>query len=166
MPTKTIKQNLNSGTYFMTFTVLHWYYIFDRHSRWDILKESLNYCTKNKALSIYAYIFMLNHPHLIAKSHDMAGFTRDFKKYTAQELMRNLKKTEPMMADLFKTDDGRYRIWQKGNLPILLENDSAYYQKVEYIERNPVKRGYVERPEYWRYSSANPNSPVICKTLG
>ena len=27
-------------------------------------------------------------------------------------------------------------------------------QKLEYIHDNPVKRGYVDRPEYWRYSSA------------
>ncbi|HPN34387.1 MAG TPA: hypothetical protein PK843_07735 [bacterium] len=25
---------------------------------------------------------------------------------------------------------------------------------MEYIHFNPVRRGYVERPEYWKYSSA------------
>jgi len=27
-------------------------------------------------------------------------------------------------------------------------------QKIECIHQNPVRRGYVERPEYWKYSSA------------
>ena len=27
-------------------------------------------------------------------------------------------------------------------------------QKVEYIHNNPVKKGYVDRHEHWRYSSA------------
>jgi putative transposase len=27
-------------------------------------------------------------------------------------------------------------------------------QKVEYIHYNPVRRGYVDDPEVWRYSSA------------
>ncbi|MEX0721109.1 MAG: hypothetical protein WD059_10605 [Balneolaceae bacterium] len=27
-------------------------------------------------------------------------------------------------------------------------------QKIEYIHHNPVKRGYVDRPVHWRYSSA------------
>ena len=27
-------------------------------------------------------------------------------------------------------------------------------QKIEYIHNNPVRRGYVTRPEYWQYSSA------------
>jgi len=27
-------------------------------------------------------------------------------------------------------------------------------QKLDYIHYNPVKRGYVDLPEHWRYSSA------------
>ena len=27
-------------------------------------------------------------------------------------------------------------------------------QKLDYIHYNPVKRGYVDVPEHWRYSSA------------
>ena len=27
-------------------------------------------------------------------------------------------------------------------------------EKRDYIHRNPVKRGYVDIPEHWRYSSA------------
>lgn len=27
-------------------------------------------------------------------------------------------------------------------------------QKLEYIHNNPVKRGYVDHPEHWRWSSA------------
>jgi len=27
-------------------------------------------------------------------------------------------------------------------------------EKIRYIHENPVKRGYVDQPEHWRYSSA------------
>ena len=27
-------------------------------------------------------------------------------------------------------------------------------QKIEYIHQNPVKRGFVDKAEHWRYSSA------------
>ncbi len=33
-------------------------------------------------------------------------------------------------------------------------NEKMLVQKIEYIHFNPVKRGYVESPEHWRYSSA------------
>ncbi len=29
-----------------------------------------------------------------------------------------------------------------------------YAQKAEYIHYNPVRRGYVDQPEHWNYSSA------------
>lgn len=28
------------------------------------------------------------------------------------------------------------------------------FQKIEYVHNNPVRKGYVEAPEYWTYSSA------------
>jgi hypothetical protein len=28
------------------------------------------------------------------------------------------------------------------------------HQKIDYIHENPVRRGWVEAPEHWRYSSA------------
>jgi hypothetical protein len=33
-------------------------------------------------------------------------------------------------------------------------------QKVEYVHNNPVRKGYVRRPEYWIWSSANQDSEV------
>jgi len=33
-------------------------------------------------------------------------------------------------------------------------SEAVMRQKLDYIHYNPVKRGYVDRPEHWRYSSA------------
>ena len=42
----------------------------------------LNYCQKQKGLKLYAYVFVLNHLHIIASSPDTIAFVRDFKKFT------------------------------------------------------------------------------------
>ena len=34
-------------------------------------------------------------------------------------------------------------------------------QKLDYIHHNPVKRGYVDQPEHWRYSSARNYASVM-----
>jgi putative transposase len=34
------------------------------------------------------------------------------------------------------------------------QNDAVMRQKIDYIHHNPVKRGYVDEAEHWRYSSA------------
>ena len=35
-----------------------------------------------------------------------------------------------------------------------MANQEMLVQKLAYIHDNPVKRGYVDKPEDWRYSSA------------
>jgi putative transposase len=50
--------------------------------------------------------------------------------------------------------DREYQLWQEGSQPKEIQNDEMMRQKLEYIHYNPVKRGYVDLPEHWRYSSA------------
>jgi len=38
--------------------------------------------------------------------------------------------------------------------PEWIQDENMMRQKVEYIHGNPVERGYVDRAEHWRYSSA------------
>jgi len=38
--------------------------------------------------------------------------------------------------------------------PEWIQNEEMMRQKIEYIHRNPVERGYVDQAEHWRYSSA------------
>ncbi len=147
---------MNKGIYFLTFTVLRWYYLFDRHNRWDILLESLRYCQKQKGLKVYGWVFMLNHLHLIARSDDVIGFVRDFKKFTSKELKKNIQATEPTVLDLFEEGE-KYEFWQKTNMPEMIESEAFFLQKLQYIENNPVKKKYVKKPEDWIYSSANPD---------
>jgi len=47
-----------------------------------------------------------------------------------------------------------YQVWQEGSHPVLIQSREMMLQRVEYIHNNPVRRGYVECPWYWRYSSA------------
>ena len=101
MPSIRIAKKRNSGFYYLTFTIRNWYYIFDRHNRFAILAESVKYCQKHKGLKLYAYVFMLNHIHLIASSDDMIGFVRDFKKFTSKEIQKNIIINMPKVFQLY-----------------------------------------------------------------
>jgi len=160
MPSVRIDKNLNSEIYFLTFTVKNWYYVFDRHNRFEILAESIRYYQKHKGLKLFAYVFMLNHLHLIANSSDMIGFVRDFKSYTSREIQRNIIAFEPDVLQLFEVEKGKYELWQKTNMPKMIESATFFQQKMDYIEENPVRKQYVEKPEHWFWSSANPHSAI------
>lgn len=155
MPSARINTNNNRGFYFITLTVKNWYYLFDRYNRWSILAQSLFYCINNKNLSLYGFVFMLNHIHLLFISPDAAGFIRDFKRFTASEMKKNILNNEPQVLKLFMDKEGIFTLWQKTNMPILIESEKVFLQKLEYIHNNPVRKSYVERPEYWYWSSAN-----------
>ncbi len=160
MPSIRIPRDAASGFYYLTFTVRNWYYIFDRHNRFDILGNALRYCRENRGLRLYAYVFMLNHMHLVVASHDAIGFVRDFKSHTSKELLRNMIATEPHVLNLFEVEKGRHEFWARTNMPKAVESEGFLLQKVEYVHNNPVRKGYVKRPECWIWSSANPESDV------
>jgi hypothetical protein len=46
------------------------------------------------------------------------------------------------------------QLWQEGSQPKAITNDAMLLQKLEYAHNNPVKRGYIDEPVHWRYSSA------------
>ena len=118
MPSVRVPKELKEGIFFLTFTVHRWYYLFDRHNRWDILTDSLKYCQANKGLQIYHFVFMLNHLHLIAKSCDIPGF---------------IMETEPHILKLFE-ENGEYHFWQKTNMPEVIRSVDFYLAKARYHE--------------------------------
>ncbi len=152
-----IRNDLNNGLYFVTCTVKNWYYIFDRCNRWNILLDSLKFCQQHKNLKIYAWVFMLNHIHLLVESGNMNGFLRDFKTFTSKEMKQNILANEPRLLTLFESKNG-FQFWQPTNMPEKIETIRFFEQKYDYIHFNPVRKSYVNNPAHWRYSSANPEN--------
>ena len=165
MPSVRISKEVNESIYFLTFTVKHWYYVLDRYNRWDILADSLKFFQDRRGLKIFGYVFMVNHIHLLIQSPDAMGSVRDFKKFTARKILENIQKTEPSILKLFSTENGAHEFWSKTNMPELIEADKFFAQKLNYIHDNPVRRNYVEKQEYWHWSSANSNGKISISSV-
>jgi hypothetical protein len=68
---------------------------------------------------------------------------------------RILEKEYPyFMTKMRHKIDQRYQLWQEGSHPEQIQSDEMMIQKLEYMHYNPVRRGYVDDPTHWRYSSA------------
>ncbi len=48
---------------------------------------------------------------------------------------------------------GEKKIWQRRFWEHLIRDESDLQSHMDYIHYNPVKHGYVRRPEEWKYSS-------------
>lgn len=84
-----------------------------------------------------------------------------FKSFTAHRLIQLLEQEKALtiLRRLKRTRvanrQGRiHQQWQEGSHPQLIQGVEMLRQKLEYIHNNPVKRGYVDTPECWRWSSA------------
>jgi putative transposase len=146
--------------HFVTCTVLHWIPVFTRPATVDILLDSLRFLMQD-GLKVYAFVILENHLHLVVQSEDLARDLARFKSYTAKQLIGYLSDNQvtqilEQLAFYKKAhkEDRGYQFWQEGSHPEWLQNDEMMRQKVNYIHENPVKRGYVDLPEHWRYSSA------------
>jgi len=147
--------------HFITFTVLHWIPIFTNTKSVSIVIDSLKYLQKSDNLKIYAYVILENHLHLVASSDDLPKTIKKFKSYTAREIIKllqkeNIKTILDQLAFYKKAHKTHteYQVWQEGFQPKLIQNEKIMIEKIKYIHNNPVKRGYVDEPKHWRYSSA------------
>jgi REP element-mobilizing transposase RayT len=147
--------------HFLTCTVINWMPLFTRPQTVDIILSALQYRQQHNGWKIYGYVILENHLHLIVQSEDLFTELPRFKSYTARQLIDYLKecKAERLLKQMaffcksHKTDR-EHQCWEEGSHPQLIQNVEMLRQKLDYIHFNPVKRGYVDEPTHWRYSSA------------
>jgi len=149
------------GIYFITSTIVEWLPIFTSETYFEIVIDSLKYCMNNMGLNLYAFVILDNHFHLISFSADMSKTVASLRKFTARKILDKLQMDNKewllnQLAFYKKKNkiESDYQVWQEGVHPELIQNHEMFLQKIEYIHNNPVKRGLVDVPEHWRYSSA------------
>lgn len=147
--------------YFITANIMFGLPLFSNRNAANIIIENLRFMQKEREVTLIAYVIMENHLHAILQSKDLAYKVGRFKSYSARRIIdlfkqnghtRWLRRLEEVKPEA-KTDRD-YQLWQVDNHPKQINGDDMMRQKIEYIHNNPVKRGYVDRPEDWRYSSA------------
>lgn len=150
-----------TAPYFLTCTVLNWTPLFTRSATVQIILDTLNYRQQGRDFKIYAYVILENHLHLVAQSPCLTKEIASFKSYTAHYLIDYLKQQNAIrileQLHAFKKQhktDRHYQVWEEGSHPEEIQTQTMLQQKIEYIHNNPVKRGYVDEPAHWRYSSA------------
>jgi putative transposase len=151
----------NASPYFLTCTIVGWLPVLMRPAAVQTIFESWHFLQERRRLQIYGYVILENHLHLIASSGDLSKEVGDFKSYTARRIIDLLIEAKvALLLDQLKSHkawhktDREYQLWQEGSHPQQIQSAAMMRQKLEYIHRNPVERGYVDEPMHWRYSSA------------
>ena len=149
--------------YFCTDTIVGWQNVFASPDFFNIIVNSLKHCQKKKGLRVHGYVIMPNHIHSILSARDgnLSDILRDFKRFSSQRISEMLRTSSNERLLKFIGTAARragkgntFKVWQSGSHPEAITSRHFSFQELNYIHNNPVRKGYVARPEHWLYTSA------------
>ncbi|QXI26859.1 REP-associated tyrosine transposase [Pseudomonas vanderleydeniana] len=147
--------------HFLTCTVMEWLPLFTRPALVSLLLESWRYQQAYQGLRLHGYVVLENHLHFVAQAPELNRCLSSFKSFTARRIIDQLQQDNAQRAlqrlrfsKRAHKRDRVYQLWQEGSHAELVCSERVMREKLDYIHHNPVKRGYVDLAEHWRYSSA------------
>lgn len=146
---------------FITITNHNWLPVLKNDYHKDIVIEALKKRVENQQITIYAFVIMPNHMHLIWQLHDginKMNFQRDFLKFAARSLLWFMRMNNDTILPLLEVNarDRKFQVWKRNSLSIDLYSEKVLLQKLHYIHQNPIKEKWklAVSPEDYKYSSA------------
>lgn len=147
--------------YFITNTIVEGYPIFAQPQAADIVLNALSFLQEERDTRLYSYVIMENHIHMVLQTERLSSIIQAFKSWTARAIIDDFAMTGRyyQLGKLKEAKnpshiDSVHQLWQEGFHPKHIYSTNMMIQKIEYIHQNPVKRGFVDHQEDWRYSSA------------
>lgn len=98
---------------------------------------------------LFGYVIMPEHVHLVLHPPDdmkLGLVIREIKSRSAREYFKGLSIGRP---------DAKRVFWQRRCYDHNCRTSQSVLEKIEYCHNNPVKRGLVEHPGEWKWSSYN-----------
>ncbi|MEO8173445.1 MAG: transposase [Sediminibacterium sp.] len=148
-------------TQFITITCLKWLPVLQNDHHKAIIIEALQNRVAKQQVTIYAFVIMPNHMHIIWQLHDgiiRENFQRDFLKFTARAILQFIRMNEDKIIKELKVKapDRNYQVWERNSLRVDLYSEKIFIQKMNYMHSNPVQQKWrlADLPGNYRFSSA------------
>lgn len=112
-------------------------------------------------LTVYGYAILEDRVHLVASAGDLPKAIEALKSTAGSRIVEFLQsqQSRSVLRQLNRCQaedqaEDSYRLWEDGDPPEPIHNRETMQEKLDFVHRNPVQRGYVSDPTQWRYSSA------------
>jgi len=139
MPTGLWRFNTTGGLHFLTFSCYRRQAFLASPSARDCFERSLEQARVRYRFYVAAYVVMPEHVHLLLtapENETLAAAMQAIKQSVSRKLIGD-----------------REHFWQARYYDFNVWSREKRIEKLKYIHRNPVRRGLVERPEDWAWSS-------------
>ena len=133
--------SVSDKIYFWTATINKWFDLLAPDENKQLIADSLKYLSDGKYITIYAFVIMPNHVHIIWKQNKLNGKETpkgSFLKYTAHKLLAWLEMKGKSEFYRVERTNKKYEIWQPNSLPIEIFSLEMAKQKLDYVHYNPV----------------------------
>jgi putative transposase len=125
------------------------------------LVESINAARLKCSFSLWAFVFMPSHIHLLIRprheTYSISQILKTIKEPVGRRAIRYLKENNPSGLVQLATNQ-QYRehgFWQKGGgYDRNITKSDTLIECVRYIHNNPVRKNLVRTPQEWAWSSA------------
>lgn len=103
---------------FVTVTCLEWKPVLQDDRFKDIVIDSLAFLAQSRRITVYAFVIVQNHFHLIWQimgNHRRDNVQRDFLKFTRQQVLKRVRKeSSPFEQELLvQAKDPKYQLWER-----------------------------------------------------
>jgi len=154
-----------ANLYFVTTKAVDYLHIFQRDVFKRLILDAFDCFRLRKRVKLYSFVIMPNHTHFIGqfvKDDPLSAVMRDFKKYTADRLLRQLKAegdtdTLKLLAGkVTRPEKQTYKVWEDDYNAKDVFSVEFLEQKMNYIHCNPCQEHWKlsATPEGYLWSSA------------
>jgi putative transposase len=133
----------------------------DRTCEWVV--EAMQVARRKFDFDLWAFVLMPEHVHVLLRprqeryqlSRILAALKRPVSSRAKEYLVALDNRLWLKKLTVVENGSRVFRFWQAGGgYDKNLWNDRAILEVIDYIHANPVRRGLVERPTDWYWSSA------------
>jgi putative transposase len=155
MPWNLTRYYGNGDLHFITCSCYQRQPLLGSARRRDLFLTVLEQVRQKYQFVVLGYVIMPEHFHLLisepqerSPSTVMQALKLGFSRRVLIQMRRRRNAAQP---ELFER--APQHIWQKRFYDFNVWTERKRLEKLRYLHRNPVKRGLVELPELWRWSS-------------
>ena len=153
---RRLKRYYGAGhLHFLTWSCYHRQPWLAQPRRRDLFLKVLEQVRQRYGFVVVGYVIMPEHVHLLiseAVKDDPSGVVQAVKQGFARHVLRPWRLRRRLgQGNLFPADTPH--VWQKRFYDFNVWSEGKRVEKLRYMHCNPVRRGLVQEPEQWTWSS-------------
>jgi putative transposase len=123
--------------------------------RRDLFLKVLEQARRRYRFVVVGYVVMPEHFHLLISEPELGDPSVVMKvvKQRFARMVRHRRRRRSAAQPEFWPGPDETRVWQKRFYDFNVWSERKHIEKLRYMHRNPVKRGLVEKPDHWVWSS-------------